>query len=373
MATLARLDTFIVDYPVKGQFRFLPAAQGRTRRTIMVRLIDSDGRVGWGQSVPSSRWSYETAETVQSTIENYFAPALVGFSLDDWPAIQKQLDALIGPAFSRGQPLAKAAVDLAWVDWNLRRQNATVASWVGGKGRSWVSLSWTLDAHSMEELLTQIQEGLARGYRAFNMKLTGRPDDDVQLCKAARRHAADAFFWVDANGNYELADALNAAPHFADLGVAAWEQPFPSNRISWYQRLKRIRALPILLDEPIITQVDLEEFYHLSMLDGIAIKVSRCGGLHEARRILEWALDRNLYILASGLTDPDISLAATLLLLSAYDYEKPAALNGPQFLEGSVLEFPIQVERGTAVVPRGPGLAVEVNEAAVKTGHAVVG
>jgi muconate cycloisomerase len=63
------------------------------------------------------------------------------------------------------------------------------------------------------------------------------------------------------------------------------------------------------------------------------------------------------------LTDPDLSLAASLVLYGAFDLQRPAALNGPQFLQGSILKRPFEVRDGTLAVPTGPGLGVEVDEA----------
>jgi muconate cycloisomerase len=71
--------------------------------------------------------------------------------------------------------------------------------------------------------------------------------------------------------------------------------------------------------------------------------------------------------LGSGLTDPDISLAASLVLYGAFDLQKPAALNGPQFLsELSILKEPLVAKDGYMKVPTGPGLGVEVDEEKLK-------
>jgi muconate cycloisomerase len=66
--------------------------------------------------------------------------------------------------------------------------------------------------------------------------------------------------------------------------------------------------------------------------------------------------------LGSGLTDPDISLAASLALYGAFELKKPAALNGPQFLAADVLKTPLRIQNGEAVVPAAPGLGIEVDE-----------
>jgi L-alanine-DL-glutamate epimerase-like enolase superfamily enzyme len=66
--------------------------------------------------------------------------------------------------------------------------------------------------------------------------------------------------------------------------------------------------------------------------------------------------------LGSGLTDPDISLAASLALYAAFDLKYPAALNGPQFLSRSILKLPFEVKDGELAVPTEHGLGVEVDE-----------
>ena len=67
--------------------------------------------------------------------------------------------------------------------------------------------------------------------------------------------------------------------------------------------------------------------------------------------------------LGSGLTDPDLSLAAALAVYGAFDLKYPAALNGPQFLTGTVLKRAFTVTDGRrSTCPRGPGLGVEVDE-----------
>lgn len=117
------------------------------------------------------------------------------------------------------------------------------------------------------------------------------------------------------------------------------------------------------MDEGIVSSVELEEFIDLELLDGVAIKPARCGGLTEARRQIEILQRAGLMFLGSGLTDPDLSLAASLALYAAYDLEYPTALNGPQFLTGSILKHPFEVKNGEVSVPSGHGLGVEVDEA----------
>jgi len=102
------------------------------------------------------------------------------------------------------------------------------------------------------------------------------------------------------------------------------------------------------------------------MLNGIAMKPSRCGGLTSAIAQMNLLEKNKLLFLGSGLTDPDISLSASLILYGAYGLSHPAALNGPQFLGTSVLKEPFKVVNGRIPIPKGPGLGIEVDDDKVK-------
>jgi L-alanine-DL-glutamate epimerase-like enolase superfamily enzyme len=369
---IAAVETRIIRYAVTGRFKFLATPAGPaspvvsraapTRDTVLVKVTDTAGRVGWGQCVPSHTWSYETLESVRTTIDGYLAPALVGLDPFDAPAIRQVLDHTIAPSFSTGQPLCKAGIDLALFDLTGRVLNQSAAERWGRRGQSQITLSWTVDVTALDHVGPSVAEAQSRGFRNFNVKVGRDAPFDLAVCREIRTLAPGAFVWVDANGGYDVDAALAVAPQFADLGLAAFEQPCPANRLSWYARLRGQRALPILMDEPIVSLVDLEEFHRLGLLDGVAMKVARCGGLTEARRMVEYLEQNGLLFFASGLTDPDLSLAASLLLFGAYQLATPAALNAPQFLSGTILSSPLTLVGDLATVPVGPGLGVDVAE-----------
>ena len=363
--TIANIETFPVNYPTIGWFKFLEGPRGKPggRASVLVKLTANNGAVGWGQSVPAHRWSYETLETVQTTIQNYLAPELIGLDPFDEEAIRVAMSRIIAPSFSTGQPICKAGVDLALFDLTGKLLGENAAQRWNKPGRDKITLSWTVNARTLDEVERVVGEGLARGYRNFNVKVAPDPSFDLELCRLVQRLAPGGFLWADANGGYDEATALEVAPKLADLGVPVLEQPLPGARLTGYRRLKQQRALPILMDETIVSCVELEEFIKLGLLDGIGVKVARCGGITEARRQIELVQNAGLMWLGSGLTDPDLSLAATLALYGAYDLKFPAALNGPQFLNTSILKQPFEVVNGEVAVPQGAGLGVEVDEA----------
>jgi len=360
-----RIETFPLTYPTAGRFKFFEGPKGEPlgRQTVVVKITADDGTVGWGQSVPTNKWSYETLETVHTTIERYLTPVLIGLDPFDLPAVQKVMDTIIAPSFSTGQPICKAGIDLALFDLTGKLLKQTAQERWKHKGRDKVLLSWTLNPKTLDDIPRLIDEGKQHGYRNFNVKVAPDPKFDVEMCTMVKKLVPDGFLWADANGGYDEATAVEVLPKLAKAGVAVLEQPLKPNRISGYQRLKKIGGLPILMDEGIINTGELEEFIKLGMLDGVAMKPARCGGIIEARAQIDLCLREGLMWLGSGLTDPDISLAASLLLYGAYDLRFPAALNGPQFLSKlSILKKPLVPTDGHLPVPTGPGLGVEIDE-----------
>src|SRR5271166_3844471 len=110
MARIARVDIKRVDYPLAGEFKFFKSG---ARPSVIVRLLDENGVAGLGQSVPIETWTYETVETVETTLRHYLAPVILGAKPLDLADIHQRMDRAIRPSFSVGQPLCKAALDLA--------------------------------------------------------------------------------------------------------------------------------------------------------------------------------------------------------------------------------------------------------------------
>ena len=338
MPRITKIELGRFDYAVAGEFKFFkPDADGRVRRpSVLVRLTDEAGTVGWGQSVPVPTWTYETVESVLTTLEHYLAPVVLGRDPADFAGLHAAMNTAIRPAFSVGQPLAKAAFDLACHDLVGRQRGVPAWQLFGppAKARDTLTLSWTVASPDRAVVERQLAEGRARGYRNFNIKV-GAPQTaeyDLALAKLVRAFAPEGFLWADANTGYTPAEALAMAPRLRDAGVDVLESPLPPTQIRGYQALKRQGALPILMDEGIVGLEVATEFIALNMLDGIAMKPARNAGLWPSVQIVRELQQHGLMVLGSGLTDPDFSLLGAAHLFAWSGIARPCALNGPQFL-----------------------------------------
>lgn len=362
VSSILRVDVGRYDFDLVGDFKFFRAG---VRPSVFVRLTDEDGVEGWGQSVPVETWTYETIESVETTLRHYLAPAVLGADPSDIAGIHERMERAIRPSFSVGQPLCKAAIDLACYDLWGKQTGRSVADLLGGAKRKDVKLSWTIQSPTLDVAEQQLTLAQSRGYDSFNIKLgyPQTPEYDLELVQTVYRFAPAGFHWADANTSYDIETALHIAPKLADIGLNALESPLPPNRIRDYQALRQQGALPILMDEGIVSPVETAEFIALGMLDGVAMKVARSGGLWNASRIITQLHDSGLHLYASGLTDTDLSLAASLHLFTWAGLQHPAALNGPQYVADKGASDPAFRANGDTIhVPSLPGLGFAVDE-----------
>src|SRR3954471_12698257 len=161
MARIAAVEVGRLDYALVGEFKFF---KGGARPSLLVRLTDEDGVQGWGQAVPVETWTYETAESVESTLRAHLAPALVGAEPRDLAEVHGRMERAIRPSFSVGQPLAKSAMDLACHDLWGKQVGKSISALMGGAGKTEIKLSWTINTPSLDKAQKLLEEGRAAGY-----------------------------------------------------------------------------------------------------------------------------------------------------------------------------------------------------------------
>ncbi|WP_329544215.1 mandelate racemase [Streptomyces sp. NBC_01356] len=372
--TVERVETFTVALPTLRDFAVAGGGvttRGRPATRVLVKVTASDGSTGWGEATPIPSWTYETTESIVSTLTHYLAPAATGLPLWDLDGLVRACDRVIRRGWSTGMPLARAALDVAWHDALARSRGVSLGELWGRRRHDTVELCWITTGVDAAALAESVAEGHAHGYRHFKIKTGLVPGQheagEVARVAAVRAAAPDARLIVDANQAGTQDSALRLARLLAPLDIAALEQPLPANDIEGLRRLRDLSPVPIAVDESLRHPTDLASFVRRGAI-GIAVaKVQRCAGLTLALRQCQLAEDCGVALMGSGLTESDIGLAASLHLFAAHDLTAPADLNGRQFLQspyatGSV----VQVRAGVAEVPSGPGLGIGIDEGIVR-------
>jgi muconate cycloisomerase len=252
---IERIEVFPVRLPMKAVLT-LPRGPSRTiaegKRIALVKLTDRDGHVGWGEAGPSRRWSAETLESCASSIREYLAPALIGHEVFDIAGAHAKMNVELATGLDPGQPVAKAALDVALHDLVCRRLGIPLYAWLGAKRADRVPLARLVSASSPEEAAGITRAGLAEGFRGFKVKVGHHREIDAELVRAVKDAAPGAYVWPDANQAYTLEEAMRMAKAFERLGVTLFEQPVPMTDVYAMKKLLSATAMTIALDEAAI-------------------------------------------------------------------------------------------------------------------------
>lgn len=366
---IEKIEAFAVRLPMKAVLT-LPRGPSRTleegKRVVLVKITDADGHVGWGESGPSRRWSAETLESCLSAIRDYLAPALLRHDIFDIAGAHAKMNVELASGLDPGQPVAKCAIDVALHDLVCRRLGIPLQAWLGAKRLDRVKLARLVSAATPEEAARITKEGLAEGYEGFKVKVGHHKAIDAELVKAVRDAAPQAYVWPDANQAYTLEEAMRMARAFEKLGITLFEQPVPMTDFYGMKKLLAGTSMTIVLDEAAMGIPLVVELIRREAVEGLAIKVSKVGGIHYARQMCDLALNAGLKLIGSGLQDAPIGFAASVHLFAAYGITDPVDLNGPQFIAEDYLKTPLPLERQSALVPQRPGLGIEIDETKVK-------
>ena len=367
--TLSKIDVFPVRLPMKAVLT-LPRGPSRTldegKRVAVVRVTDESGCVGWGEAGPSRRWSAETLESCVSSIRHYLAPAVIGHDAFDLAGLHSKMNQELASGLDPGQPIAKCALDLAVHDLIGKRLGIGLQSWLGAKRADSVPLARLVSAATPDEAVGITREGLVQGYRGFKVKVGHHKALDADIVRAVVEAAQGAFVWPDANQAYTLEEAMRMARAFEKLGITLFEQPVAMSDVYAMKKLLSASGLTIALDEAAMGLPFVVELIRRGAVEGLAIKVSKVGGLHYARQMCDLAMNAGLTLIGSGLMDAPIGFAASVHLFAAYGITLPVDLNGPQFIADDYLAKPLPVERQVARVPSGAGLGVEIDESKLR-------
>lgn len=370
---IAALEIFVLEFPFRSAFLIaggVAGSPGQPSPRIFVRLETEGGAVGWGEATPTPRWTYETTETIVSTLRRYLAPAVTGIDVWNFDALHTAMDRAISPGVTTGSPLAKSAVDVAAHDALGRALGMPVHQLLGGCRRTSFELSWMISVSEPAGARKLAEEGLAAGYEVFDVKVGMHGEaGDLELVRATRDAVGDRVIQVDANRGYSLAAARRQADRFADYGVTLFEQPLDGFNLSGYRTLCAASKIEIGIDESLRSTADLIEYVRADAIHVAVAKIQRNSGFYRSRQLCETARAAGLGLSLSGLTETDLGLAAGLHLAAAFDIS-PLQLNGPQYIETPFLAERLWRGGGTVHLPDGPGLGVEVDEAWVRR-HAV--
>ena len=177
---------------------------------------------------------------------------------------------------------------------------------------SYPTSNYTIGIDTIENMVAKIQE---MPWPIYKIKLGTK--DDIAIIRELRKHT-NAIFRIDANCAWTTEETILNAPLLKDMGVEFIEQPLPADDWEGMEKVMHKSVLPVIADESCIVETDVEKCgLHFS---GINIKLTKCGGLTPALRMIKKGKEMGLKIMVGCMTESTVGISAIAQLLPQLDY-----------------------------------------------------
>jgi O-succinylbenzoate synthase len=345
-----RIDLTLVRLPLIRPFRTSSSRKAHIDHILV--HIQGEGASGWGECASPSDPYYcpETVETCWHILKDFLAPSVIGrdwTSIDDFNGFYSRV---------KGNAFARSGLEMAAWDMLGKAEGRSLAAMLGGvktEIESGVSLGIEDDP---ETLIRLVERYVDEGYKRIKLKIA--PGRDVEVVRAVRERFPDVPFQVDANSAYTLADADHLA-RLDEFGLLLIEQPLAHDDIIDHADLQARMETPICLDESIHNADDARKAWEIGACRIINIKVSRVGGLREAKRVHDYCTSHDIPVWCGGMHEFGIGRAANLAISSLPGFSLPGDISGSdKYYHEDIVDPPSVAVRGAVRVPTAPGLGV---------------
>ena len=346
---LERVELRRIRMPLIRPFRTSFGTE-HVRDVLLVKAETTDGE-GWAECAtePEPLYSAEYTDAAEHVLEHHLIPRLFAANHVTAPAVAT----LLAPV--KGHRMAKAAVETALLDAELRAAGLSLGAYLGavrGAVDCGVSVGIT---GTVDELLEHVAGYVDDGYRRVKLKI--EPGWDLEPVAAVRARWPDLPLQVDANTAYRVRDA----PHLGrldELRLLLIEQPLADDDLVGHAELAKILRTPICLDESIVSAALAESAIRLGACSIVNVKPARVGGYLEARRVHDICATHGIPVWCGGMLETGVGRAANLALAALPNFTLPGDTSASaRYYEHDITE-PFVLDEGRLPVPTGPGIGV---------------
>ncbi len=313
---------------------------------VLVRIRHGK-RIGLGEAAPSDYYG-QTRATCRRALERMGRQLEKASPFD----LENVLNRLSG-RFPQ-EASARAAIDIALHDLIGQHVGLPLWKYWGLDPNATPQTSFTIGIASLETVCRKVEE--ARSFPILKIKLGVQGDMDI--LREVRRLCPKKGLRVDANCGWTVRETIAKAKVLESLGVEFLEQPIPPGNPLALKRIRERIGVPLMTDESSVRPEDIPRLY--GCVDGINIKLVKCGGLRNALKMIHLARAGGLKIMVGCMVESSISITAAAHLTPLVDY---ADLDGALLILNDPFHG-MRIDRQARIIlPTGPGLGVKSNPA----------
>ena len=214
--------------------------------------------------------------------------------------------------FFKDDMFALCALDLAFNDLYAKKAGKKLYELWGYTTENNPKTDYTIGIDTIDKMVAKLKE---LPWPIYKIKLGTK--NDIAIIKELRKHT-DAIFRVDANCGWGVEETINNAIELKKLGVEFIEQPLKADNWEGHKKVFKNSALPIIADESCQVEADVAKCHH--HFHGVNVKLTKCGGLTPARRMLLQAKELGMKTMVGCMTESTVGISAIAHLLPLLDY-----------------------------------------------------
>ncbi len=304
------LTSEILELHTVHAFNIAREAAPPARRSVWIRIRDGEGQEGWGEAAANAFYG-ETVDTVQAIMPRL--ASAVEASSDSDPFALERIEAALAHTIA-GNPSARAAISAALHDLVGKRLGVPIWKMWGLDPAAAPMSSFTLGIDDLGAMREKVRE--AASYPILKIKVGSARDEEILAM--IREEAPEKTLRVDANTAWTAKEAIRALPMMEAFDVEFIEQPLPADDLDGLRMLKSESRLPIIADESCRTAVDVVRL--AGAVDGVNIKLAKCGSLREALRMVHCARAHHLSVMLGCMVETTLGVSAAVQIAPLVDY-----------------------------------------------------
>ncbi len=247
------------------------------------------------------------------------------------------------------EPSAICAVDIALHDLIGKKLGVPLWKLWGLDPSTTPQTSFTIGIATLEKVAQKVEE--AARFPVLKIKLGVA--HDLEIMHEVRKLAPKKRLRVDANCGWSVPEAIRKAKVLEKLGVEFIEQPVPPGNNAALKRIKNKIGVPLMTDESSLTPDDIPGLW--GCVDGINIKLVKCGGLRQALKMIHLARACGLKIMLGCMIESSVLITAAAHLAPLVDY---ADLDGNLLISDDPFRGVLIDKQAKLILPAGPGLGL---------------
>lgn len=358
---IEKIETILVDVPTIRPHK-LSVATMNAQNLVLVRVVCSDGCVGWGEGTTIGGLNYgeESPESIKVNIDTYIAPLLIGMKATEIGKAMANVRKTI-----QGNRFAKCAIETALLDAQGKRLGVPVSELLGGRVRQSVPVAWTLASGDTAKDIAEAEKMIAdRRHNVFKLKIGLKPvrDDVAHVLAIKRALGDDISVRVDVNQAWSELQAVDGIARLQDGGVDLVEQPVKAQYTDSLGRLTQRFSVAIMADEALHGPHDGMAIVRKHAANVFAVKIAQSGGLFPAKQLATVGELTGIALYGGTMLEGGVGTAASAQLFSTFhELAYGTELFGPLLLTEEVLSTPLVYKDFHLHVPTRPGLGVDLD------------